>query len=106
MKIRRRALTGTPLLVASAGAMLTIASCSGATSGNLVAPARVELCVTVDPDEAVVTVEGIELPADDRCTDIYEGPNTITATAEGFVDYSEQLEFYEDTTHNIEMAGE
>ena len=49
MDIRRRTLTGTPLLVATVGAAISLVGCEGiaTTSGNLVAPPSYELCVTV-----------------------------------------------------------
>ncbi|MFT5679480.1 MAG: hypothetical protein ACI8RZ_000384 [Myxococcota bacterium] len=113
MKIRRRTLTGVPLLVASAGAMMTIIGCGkgtsepfSVTSGNLVAPASVELCVTVDPDTAEVSINGQVMAADDRCTSTYEGSSTITAEAEGYADHSETVEAYADTEHHVAMVAE
>jgi len=106
MKVRRRRLSGRPLLVAtSAGVALTITSCADSTSGNLVAPPQVQLCVEVVPDEATVSVDGVEW-TDERCEDVWEGLHTVDAVAEGYEDYSEEVMVDSPTTHEVTMVEE
>ena len=107
MDIRRRTLTGTPLLVATVGAAISLVGCEGiaTTSGNLVAPPSYELCVTVQPAEAVAAVDGDAFEAD-GCLSVWEGSHTLTAEAEGYVPYTEDIEVVEDTTHDIVMTAE
>jgi len=107
MKINRRKTKGTPLLIATAGVGLTVTACigKGVTSGNLMAPPMVELCIEVEPETAEVQVDGIAV-VDGDCSQVYEGIVTIEATADGYQDYSEDVEVYETTTHSIEMTPE
>jgi hypothetical protein len=99
---RRRAITGQPLLVVSAGALL--AACGGRHKpvGNLMMPEpepveqpaglSVELCVDTSPAGAEVRVDG-DL-ASDRCTTV-EGAQgdivRIEVSAEGFQTESVEL---------------
>jgi flagellar basal body rod protein FlgC len=105
MSIKRRKTTGKPLLIATAGVGLTVTSCIGkeVVSGNLMPPPMVELCIDVTPDEAAVTVDGVVV-ADEQCTQVYEGMVQVDANAEGYVDYSENVEVYEDMTHEFELT--
>ena len=108
MTIKRRKTNGKPLLLATASVGLTITACIGkeVTSGNLMPPPMVELCIEVEPETAQVTVNTVTV-ADGECTTVYEGSITIEATAEGYLDYSEVVDVYEETTtHNIEMVSE
>jgi hypothetical protein len=108
MTIRRRNLTGTPLLVATAGAAISLVGCDGivsTSSGNLVAPPMVELCVNLDPVEAVALVDGQDFEAD-GCLDVYEGSHFLQAEAEGYLPYAETIEVNGDTTHDIVMTPE
>jgi hypothetical protein len=104
LSLRRRALSGRPLLVGCAGAIVLV-SCGGATSGNLVAPPQVELCVTVEPPTAAVMVDEREVP-ESGCLSIYEGTHELTAEAEGYEPYAESIEVSDDTTHDIVMTPE
>lgn len=112
MSIKRRALRGAPLLVASAGAVLAVGCDGGSigtTSGNLVAPPEVELCVNATPEEAAVQIDGQDLNVETGCNSVWEGSHEITATAEGYDPYSETVEVYGDTTKEIvltEASGE
>ena len=107
MKIKRRRMRSRPLLAATGSATLLAGCVTGATSGNLVAPPMIELCVEVEPPEAeaAVTIDGWALE-DDGCNEVYEGPVTVEATAEGYQDYAEELEVYAPTTHTIELIEE
>lgn len=104
MKIRRRRLTTTPLLVASAGAAMMVASCEGTTSGNLVAPAEAVLCVDVKPDEAPATIRYNSAPVEsaDGCMSVYQGTIEVRVEAEGYRPYIESHEVYADT--NLEVT--
>lgn len=100
--VHRRSLKGRALLVASA---VVVTGCSGGGAvGNLVAPPMVELCVTVEPAEAEVAVDGAPLDAD-GCNTVYEGEHTVTATADGYAPYEEQVEVTGDTDHDITMTA-
>lgn len=105
MKVRRRRLTSTPLLVASAGAALMIASCESTTSGNLVAPAEATLCVDVKPDEAVATIQYNQTPveAESGCADVYQGTVEVRVEAEGYQPYIESHEVYADTNLQVTL---
>jgi hypothetical protein len=111
MIVRRRPFSGRPLLVASAGAALVLAGCTSGTkdetdtvftSGNLIAPPTFELCVTVEPVTATVTVDGTALPKS-GCADVYEGSHDLAAEAKGYVPYAETIDVLEDTTYPIVM---
>lgn len=115
-KPRRRPLRGRPLLVAGAGATVLVAGCAGSTksdpyaytSGNLVAPPTVQLCVEVTPPEAdaTVTASGQELPdADPSCVEVYEGDIQVSATAEGYEPYEEVVQVYGDTDHTVSLTA-
>jgi hypothetical protein len=114
----RRPILGRPLLIAGTGASVLIA-CSGIkatgdtevyTSGNLVAPPMVQLCIEVSPPEAdaTVTASGQTMPeAEPSCVQVYEGSIQLTASAEGYAPYEETLEVYVDTNHTITLdSGE
>jgi hypothetical protein len=108
MKIHRRRVSGRPLLVASAGAALTLVACGekeetgSFTSGNLVAPPEVELCVTVEPAEAVVTVDGAPL-AKGGCQSVYEGTHALHAEATGYRPFDQSVDVTKDMTFPIAM---
>ena len=90
MPIRRK-LTGQPLLVASAGALLISCSGKGKTDpidnvGNLMpAPRIIELCVDTSPPQSQVTIDGQRLEG--RCLP-FEGEASgklhIEVSAEGY----------------------
>ena len=106
MSIKRRKTTGKPLMLATAG--LAVTACVGkeVTSGNLMPPQTIELCIEVEPENATVTVDGGPTPgtlADGECRDFYDGRVEIEATAEGYQDYSETIELYAPTLLEIEM---
>lgn len=105
MTVRRRRLTATPLLVASAGAAMMVASCTQTTSGNLIAPAEVELCVDVQPDEAMARVQFNQVPvaSDDDCAFVYEGTVEVRVDAEGYRPYVESHEVYRDTNLDVTL---
>lgn len=93
---RRRALTGTPLLVAS-GLGLTVA-CGGSKTpepvGNLMAPppVHVELCVDAFPPSSLIKVDGTPLPG--RCIELdsWEGATAhLEVTAEGLPPHVEDV---------------
>ena len=108
MNIYRRKTKGTPLLIATAGMGLTISACVGktVTSGNLMPPPMMELCIEVEPETAEVTIDDM-LVADGECTQIYTETAIVEATAEGYQDYSAEVPVVEGTTtHNIEMVPE
>lgn len=106
MNVRRRRLTTTPLLVASAGAAMMIASCEGTSSGNLVAPAQVELCVNVMPEAAMAQVQfnsrGVE--SEGNCAEVFEGDVQVDVTATGYQPYSNMVEVYRDTTLDVTLT--
>lgn len=106
MKVRRRRLTTTPLLVASAGAAMMIASCEGTTSGNLVAPAQVELCVNVMPAAAMpeVQINSQVIDSEGHCAEVYEGSVQVDVTATGYQPYSNSVEVYRDTTLDVTLT--
>lgn len=96
----RRPFTGKPLLVTTAGIALSVVACSGGKSGpkddfgptgNLVAPPTVQVCVTVEPAEAKVQVQGIALDSL-NCIDIYGGSAQVIAEAEGYEKYDETVD--------------
>lgn len=105
MKVRRRRLTTTPLLVATAGASMMIASCEATTSGNLVAPALAELCVNVTPADAPARVRfnDVAIESESRCDTVYHGPNEVTVTAEGYQTYEQTHDINQHTTLDIEL---
>jgi len=102
MPIKRRKITGRPLLVATTALSVTISCTGSVVSGNLMPPPDVELCIDVEPDSAVVLVQN-EAFADEECKPIMEGSYIVTATAEGYVDYEEQVDVFTDMTHQIIM---
>lgn len=107
MSTRRRPLRGAPLLVASAGAAMAVGCdgiTTGTTSGNLVAPPPVELCVEVSPEEATVTLDGVAFDTEAGCQETWEGTHELAAEAEGYEPYSETIEIYEDTTKEITLT--
>jgi len=109
MNIRRRALSGAPLLVAVAGAAALVTACSGGdddddfVTGNLVAPPSAELCVDATPPEATVQIYGSPL-GEDGCQIVELGEVRITAEAEGHGPYEETLQVSEDTRHAITLT--
>lgn len=85
---RRRPITGKPLLVASAAAAVLAVGCGtgkgGMVTGNLMPPPAVELCVSVTPESATVTLNGE--PFTDACVERDEGsPATIVVSAPGYI---------------------
>jgi hypothetical protein len=97
---KRRRSFGKPILTVSAAAVL--ASCGGAVSGNLVAPPMVELCVIATPTTATVSINGVEAEClhVEPCTTV-----TVTAAAEGFQDYEDQvIDTCSPQTVSIEMV--
>lgn len=108
MTVRRRRLTTTPLLVASAGAAMMLASCEGAVSGNLVAPAEAELCVDVMPEAAMASLQFNNAPveSEDGCAQVYEGTVEVRAEAEGYQPYIETHEVYGDTRLEVTLQPE
>ena len=97
MIIKRRKLSGKPLLLATAATAITISGCaagenSGPIASNPMAPPEYfEFCIEVDPKTAQVTLDG-EPMVDGECKDsVIEGDHEIAATAEGYRDYSEQI---------------
>lgn len=105
MTVRRRRMTSTPLLVASAGAAMMIASCTQTTSGNLVAPAEAELCVDVKPPEAMARVQFNQVPveSEDGCATVYQGTVEVRADADGFQPYVESHEVFQDTRLEVTL---
>ena len=97
----RRRMSGRPLLVASS---VLVASCGAGPVGNLVAPPMYELCVTVVPAEAEVTIDQQPLEAD-GCNTTWEGTHVVAATAEGYVPYEAEVQLSADTTHDITMTA-
>lgn len=109
MSIKRRTLRGAPLLVASAGAAMAVGCdgiTTGTTSGNLVAPPPVELCVEVSPEEATVTLDGQAFDTEAGCQEVWEGSHTLAADAEGYAPYTETFDLWEDTTKSIALEEE
>lgn len=105
---RRRTLTSTPLLVATGSLAMGCGFAigpggGGSVVGNLVAPPGHELCVTVDPADAAVQIDGIDLE-DDGCSSVYEGSHEVSASAEGYVTHTETVDVLEDTTLDITLA--
>jgi hypothetical protein len=82
---------------------MVLVSCGPMTSGNLVAPPMVELCVTVEPSTATVSVDGSPLD-ETLCRGVYEGSHDLTAEAKGYVPYSAVVEVYADTVEDIVMT--
>ncbi|MCO4748325.1 MAG: hypothetical protein KC912_26255 [Proteobacteria bacterium] len=84
---RRRKITGKPLLVASAAAVLAVGCGTGKggiVTGNLMPPPTVELCVSVTPESATITLNGEPFTA--GCVESYEGsPATLVVSAPGYV---------------------
>ena len=78
-----------------------------APPGNLMAPPSIELCLTVEPPEAKVTVNGNGLI--NGCAPAYEGQGvSIAAEAPGYEPYSElyaphPLGPNEADKHNIQL---
>jgi len=105
MELRRRKLTGVPLLVAGVGAVGVVGCGTVATSGNLVAPPMYEVCVTVVPPDATVTIDAEPVDAD-GCLDVYEGSHQLDASAEGYVPYSETINVTENTTYDVVLVEE
>ena len=105
MSIKRRRTIGASLLVAGAGISMTVA-CGTTTSGNLMAPEMVQLCIEVEPETAAVTVNQASV-ADGECVDTYVGYTaSIEATAEGYQDFTEEVEISASMTYTIEMIAE
>ena len=97
MKIRRRPLQSAPLLSAVGATAAMIIGCMGEdpeeefTTGNLVAPPPVSLCVEVTPADAAVTLNGLATP-DDGCLEFEDGQRvTVQAAASGYADYSAEV---------------
>lgn len=105
MQVRRRRLTSTPLLVATAGAAMMIASCEATTSGNLVAPAEAELCVSVTPAEAMAQIQFNNNPVatESGCDTVYQGAVEVQVDAEGYQTYEQVHDVFEDTTLDIAL---
>ena len=106
MTIRRRVLSGTPLLVAAAGAAL-VTACSGDddfVTGNLVAPPSAQICIDATPPEAAVKVYGSPV-GEDGCEIVEQGEVRLTAEAEGYEPYEETLQVSEDTRHTITLTA-
>ena len=106
MKIRRRALTGAPLLIAGAGAAVAVSACE-TTTGNLVAPPQVELCLDVEPEglEFPVDVNGIRVDAP-GCEDVYVGDQLLQADVEGYELYEVLIGVTEPTEHTVVLTPE
>jgi hypothetical protein len=102
MEKNRRELRGRPLLVASAGLVLAV-GCHPAPRGNLMAPPTVELCVTAEPAEAKVQVNGEDLP-DGGCARVYQGAVEISASAQGYQPLNEQLTVSGPTKHTVRLS--
>jgi hypothetical protein len=95
-------MSGRSLLVASSA---LVAGCGGGSVvGNLVAPPMYELCVTVVPAEAEVTIDQQPLE-EDGCNTTWEGPHAVAATADGYVPYEAEVQLSADTTHDITMTA-
>jgi len=104
MKIRRRALTGAPLLIAGAGAAVAVSACE-TTTGNLIAPPQVELCLEVEPEglEFPVNVSGTRVNAP-GCEDVYVGEHLIQVDVEGYEFYEALLVLDAPTEHTIALT--
>lgn len=90
----KRTMRGVPLLISAAGAIVTI-GCGGGGGGsaeepvrppvgNLMPPPTVTVCVTVDPPEATVTINGQAVDAQGCATVVDQGSTVIEADAEGY----------------------
>jgi hypothetical protein len=86
----RRRRSGKPLLVASAGLVVSIGCGNHHPPGNLMAPPQVQVCVDADPPEAQVMIDGVAVGSD-GCRPEYAGQVEITATAPGYEPYREQF---------------
>ncbi len=101
----KRKRMGNALLVVTAGATaISVAGCPF-TTGNLVAPATVQLCLEVTPDEAVSTVGSWGDVEGDGCTAVYASSDiVVTTVAEGYETHNETLSITEDSTLTIELT--
>lgn len=121
MTIKRRKKIGATLLVAGAGVTVSMVNACVGTSGNLMAPPLVQLCIDVEPETATVTLSDSYMYEDTaytggtdslaitngECTHVDEYSSvTISATADGYQDYSEEIVVEGKTTHAIEMTVE
>ena len=125
MKIKRRKQLGTALLTATFSLGVSVVGCTdnndkdtdvlegvpvspfdSGFAGNLMAPPTVDFCIDVTPDDADVTANG-EPIADEECIQTFDGNNVrVEATAEGYLDYLEDVEVNDDTNHVFEMIPE
>jgi hypothetical protein len=111
MSIVRRVLRGTPLLVSAAGAVVTIACTKngggGHPVGNLMAPPdveRIEVCVTVVPEDATVTLSGLT-PDERGCAQVpSDGPVMVDISAEGYETVHEEVPAQAGQTYPYELA--
>jgi hypothetical protein len=95
----RRRFSGKPLLVASAGLVVAIGGCHRKPTGNLMmppgnlmAPPMANVCVTVEPAEAAILVNGAAL-YNGSCTRVNENDSVeIQITAEGYEPYTETIQ--------------
>ena len=123
MKFKRRKQLGTALLTATFSFGVSVVGCvdnkdtddsdditispfDSGFAGNLMAPPTVDFCIDVTPDDANVTVDGDPI-ADEECIQTFDGNNVrVEATAEGYLDYLEDVEVNNNTNHVFEMTPE
>ena len=60
--------------------------------------------ITPEEAEPAIQFNATLLPEGTDCMDVYEGSVRVQATAEGYEDYEEELEIYEDTTLEIVLT--
>ncbi|MEZ4316928.1 MAG: hypothetical protein R3F61_05480 [Myxococcota bacterium] len=107
---KRRPMTGTPLLLATAGVVLAV-GCGGnkqegpVVTGNLMPPPKVHATVCVDktPEDAVVRIDA-EV-ASQRCTEIESyGSPTVSVSAPGYVTQEQIPELVADEEITLTFA--
>ena len=105
MAINKRKTIGMAILSATGAQLFVGCGEKAVTSGNLMAPEMVDLCIEVEPESAAVTVDGTSVD-DGSCVSVYEYTTvSITAIAEGYDNYEEELLVETDTTHTITMTA-
>lgn len=109
---KRRNITGTPLLVASAGFFLQL-GCSGGRSkppevtGNLMPPPMVSatVCVDTEPESATVQLNG--MIAEERCREVRsDGSVTLEVSAPGYSPSQQLFEIVEGEKKELKVTLE
>lgn len=105
---RRRKMTGTPLLVAGAAALISVA-CGGRDKnppmGNLMPPPERtgEVCVDTVPDSATVQLNGRIVA--ERCTEITsEGLVEVAVTSPGYMPHTTNVQLESSTEVKVELV--